>query len=190
MFKFFLVSVYKIISPISFYSIKSMTHVSIWRLFLQKIVGFNRVVPWPVHFTSLVTHPNNVIIGEGSYPGFMPGIYIQGTGGIKIGKYCVFAPNVGVISANHDLYDLRSAVKGSIEISDYCWIGMNSTIMPNVKLGKHTIVGSNSVVTKSFEEGYCVIAGNPAKIIKKLDKNNCIDFNYDVPYVGFKKVKK
>lgn len=167
-----------------------MTHVSIWRLFLQKIIGFNRNVPWPVHFTSLVTHPKNIEIGEGSYPGFMPGIYVQATGEIKIGKYCIFGPNVGLISANHDLYDLRISNKGRVEISDYCWVGMNSTIMPNVKLGKHTVVGSNSVVTKSFEEGYCVIAGNPAKIIRKLDKHSCVDFKYDTPYVGFRKIKK
>lgn len=130
---------------------------------------------WPVHKNSEVTHPYNIYVGINSNPGTRPGCYIQGNGGIWIGNYVHFASNIGLISANHDLNDQsKHKCNNKIVIGDYCWIGMNTVILPNVVLGKRTIVGAGSVVTKSFPEGFCVIAGNPAKIIKKLNPQ---DFN-------------
>ena len=40
---------------------------------LQKILGFNRKVYWPVHFTTVVTHVNNIKIGIGTAPGLSHG---------------------------------------------------------------------------------------------------------------------
>lgn len=100
-----------------------------------------------------------------------PGCYYQVIDGdITIGKGTWIAPNVGVITTNHDCYDLAKHEKGEdIVIGENCWIGMNSVILPGVTLGSHTIVGAGSVVTKSFPEGNCVIAGVPAKVIKQLN---------------------
>ena len=157
---------------------------------LQKILGFNRKVYWPVHFTTVVTHVNNIKIGIGTAPGLSHGCYIQGGGKIYIGDYTIIGPNVGIISANHELYDNKKKIKGEINIGNYCWIGMNSTIMPNVNLGDYTIVGSGAVVTKSFPDGFCVIAGNPAKIIKKLKKEECHLYRNDHEYYGYIKKEK
>ena len=98
------------------------------------------------------------------------GCYFQAIGQITIGKGTWIAANVGIITANHDFYDLshHSAPK-PVCIGDNCWIGMNSMILPGVQLGDRTIVGAGSIVTKSFPEGNCVIAGNPAKLIKQLE---------------------
>lgn len=52
---------------------------------------------------------------------------------------------------------------GEIEISDNCFIGYSSVILPGVFLAKGIIVGAGSVVTKSFTEPNIIIAGNPAK---------------------------
>ena len=69
-----------------------------------------------------------------------------------------------------DINDLSKHQNGKdVVISEDCWIGMNSVILPGVVLGKHTIVGAGSIVTKSFD-GNCVIAGNPAKKIKDLER--------------------
>jgi acetyltransferase-like isoleucine patch superfamily enzyme len=79
------------------------------------------------------------------------------------------APNVGIVTFNHDFLDVNNYLPGSdVIIGKKCWIGMNSMILPGVCLGDNTIVGAGSIVTKSFPEGYVVIAGNPAKIIKKI----------------------
>jgi acetyltransferase-like isoleucine patch superfamily enzyme len=154
--------------------------------FLQKILGFNRGVYWPVHFTSRVNQFKHILVGVGSNPGCEAGCYIQGIGKIRIGDYTQIAQNVGIISANHDIYDnSRHDTSSCVVIGSYCWIGMNAVILPGVVLGDFTIVGAGSIVTKSFEDGYCVIGGNPARIIRKLDKSKCIRYKYDVEYIGY-----
>ena len=115
--------------------------------------------------------------------------YIQGIGKIYIGDYTIIAPNVGIISANHDIYDYRVHKKSEVVIGRYCWIGMNCVVLPGVTLGDHTIVAAGSVVTQSFPEGYCVLAGNPATILKKIDPEKCIEYTNEYEYYGYIKRK-
>lgn len=144
-----------------------------------------------MHFTSKVSGLKNIYVGIGSAPGLSFGCYIQGIGKIKIGNYVIMAPNVGIISANHDLYDHRKHSSGtSVVIGDYCWIGMNAVILPNVVLGDFTVVAAGAVVTKSFPEGYCVIGGNPARVIKYLEKDKCVRYKNEYEYYGYYPKKK
>ncbi len=132
-------------------------------------MGSNKDVYWPVSPASLVFDSENIYAGVDTCPGLMKGCYIQGMGGIWLGDYTQVASNVVILSANHDIYDLRKHVLKSVYIGDYSWIGANSTILPGVTLGRFTVVGSGSVVTKSFPEGYCIVGGNPAKVIRRLE---------------------
>lgn len=140
---------------------------------------------WPVHPTSIVTHPNNIYVGINSKLGVQSNNYIQGNGGIYIGNYVTIARNVGIISGNHDVYDHTKHINKEVRIGDFCWIGMNSMIMPGVILGPRTVVGAGSVVTKSFPDGFCVIGGNPAKLIKELDKEKFVPTKYKEEYYGY-----
>jgi acetyltransferase-like isoleucine patch superfamily enzyme len=155
--------------------------------FNQKVLklGGNNKAYWPVHWTSQVHDAKNILVGIDAYPGIMKGCYIQGKGGIVIGDYTQIAPNVVIVSANHDIYDSRSYVLNPVKIGKYCWIGAGVKIMPGVVLGDWTIVGAGAVVTKSFTSGYCIIAGIPAKEIKKLDKEKCIPFKNKFEYNGY-----
>ena len=47
---------------------------SMW--FMQRILGFNRFVYWPVHFTSVISNYKNIYAGIDTSPGFSPGCYI------------------------------------------------------------------------------------------------------------------
>ncbi|MDP9739960.1 UNVERIFIED_ORG: acetyltransferase-like isoleucine patch superfamily enzyme [Bacillus sp. B2I3] len=137
------------------------------RFFLRS----NQNVPWPVSYKVTVTNHQNIIFHPDDLHIFHTfGTYFQGLDAkIYIGKGSWIAPNVGLITANHDISNLESHTKGKdIVLGKKNWIGMNSTILPGVILGDNTIVGAGSVVTKSFPEGNCVIAGNPAKIIKYI----------------------
>jgi len=147
--------------------------------------GGNRLAYWPVHPTSKVVIPENIFAGIDTCPGLMGGCYIQGIGKIYIGDYTQIAPNVIIISANHDLYDTRKHIPGEVRIGKYSWLGAGSKIMPNVVLGDFTIVGAGAVVTKSFPMGHCVIAGNPAKVIKELEPGKCIRYEYAKQYNGY-----
>lgn len=126
-------------------------------------------IRWPISPNNeiggtIVFDPDDVIIMNGM------GQYYQALNGkIVIGKGTRIANNVGIITTNHDIYDIESHVEGKdVIIGRNCWIGINSVILPGVVLGDHTIVGGGSIVTHSFEEGNCVIAGNPAKKIRSI----------------------
>lgn len=153
--------------------------------FIQKILGFNKEAYWPTHHSSIISGVKNIEIGIGTAPGLSPGCYIQGGGKIVIGDYTLVAPNVGIISANHSLYNYNVHECKEVRIGKYCWIGMNSVIMPGVVLGDHTIVAAGAIVTKKFEDGYCVIGGNPAKIIKLLDRELCVEGTNKYKYKGY-----
>lgn len=141
-------------------------------IWYQKILGFNRYIPWVTSPNTLISSKDNLRFHPNSINNFQsPGCYFQNfRGKIYICDNVFIAPNVGLITANHDLnnLDLHDKAKNII-IGKNCWIGMNSVLLPGVKLGKNTIVGAGSIVTKSFRQGNAVIAGNPAKIIKYLD---------------------
>lgn len=135
--------------------------------------GVNKKTPWPVSGKVTVVNPENIEFDLDDLHIFHTyGTYFQGRGGkIIIGKGTWIAPNVGLITANHDVYNPDKHVEGKdIIIGKKCWIGMNSVILPGVVLGDNTIVGAGAIVTKSFKNGNCVIGGNPAKIIKRLDE--------------------
>ncbi|WP_297758811.1 DapH/DapD/GlmU-related protein [uncultured Shimia sp.] len=102
-----------------------------------------------------------------------PGTYLQNfAGNIRLGHGTYIAPNVGIITANHDPANLNQHIEAKdVIIGESCWVGMNSIVLPGVTLGPRTIVGAGSVVTKSFPEGQCVIAGNPARVIKNLNES-------------------
>jgi acetyltransferase-like isoleucine patch superfamily enzyme len=153
----------------------------------------NKNIYWPIHSSSLVTSPNKISIGIDVSPGYMPGCYIQGGGGIEIGDYTQISCNVGLISRNHDMYDVSKHIDvdyPSISIGKYCWIGMNVTILPGVKIPNYCVIGAGSVVTKSVKECGSVLVGNPAKLIKKLNVNNVVEFKSEYEYVGFIKSKE
>ncbi len=155
----------------------------------QKVKGHCFSAYWPVHQTSLVGNPENVLCGIETSPGYSPGCYIQAKGRIFIGDYTQIGPNVGLISSNHSNFDNSKHIINDIVIGKYCWLGMGVIVLPGVILGDFTIVGAGAVVTKSFEKGYCVIGGNPAKIIKLLDPNECVHHRSSHEYIGYLKSK-
>jgi acetyltransferase-like isoleucine patch superfamily enzyme len=164
----------------------TQTPITFKMWFIQRILGFNKSAYWPMHHSSFVGISSKVICGIETCPGYMPGCYIQAINGIKIGDYTQIAANVGLISSNHSVVDNRGHVEATpIVIGEYCWIGMNSVILPEVQLGDFTIVGAGSIVTKSFIEGYCVIAGNPAKKIRDLSRDECVRHKSEIEYNGY-----
>ena len=143
-----------------------------WRSILfQKVLGFNRSIPWPVSHRNHITNARNLRFSVDDMNNFqLFGCYFQNFGEtITIGEGTYIGPNVGLITANHDPRDPRQHLEPApVSIGRKCWIGMNTVVLPGVVLGDATTVGAGSVVTKSFPHGSCVIAGNPARLLKEL----------------------
>ncbi len=159
-------------------------HLSTW--FVQKVLGANEGAYWPMHSSSIVSYPKRVYAGIETSPGYNPGCYIHAVNKIYIGDYTQIAPNVGLMSGNHDVHDFRLQVAAEpIRIGKYCWIGMGAVILPGVTLGDFTIVGAGAIVTKSFPEGHCVIVGNPARKTRELEKEKCVPFRTEKAYNGY-----
>lgn len=137
----------------------------------SRLFGANRNIPWPVNPRTIISNAKNIEFNVDDIHIFQtPGCYWQNQQAkIIVGRNCYVAPNVGLITSNHDVYDITKHVAGKdIVLGERCWLGMNSMILPGVTLGPHTVVGAGSVVTHSFPQGHCVIAGNPAKMIRQL----------------------
>ncbi len=150
-----------------------------WRWIVKDFFNCRRLdvntdIPWPVSARQTVLHPENITFDPDDLNNFQsPGCYIQAIGPIAIGRGTYIAPNVGLITSNHNLANPdEHAPPQPIILGEQCWIGMNSMILPGVELGPHTVVGAGAVVTKSFPEGFCVIAGNPARLIKKVNNSD------------------
>lgn len=138
--------------------------------FARFLLGTNKGVRFPVSPRISVAGPQNIDFHPDDLNNFQTaGNYFQAIGKITIGRGTYIAPNVGLITANHDPADLDKHLPSKpIVLGEKCWIGMNSVILPGVTLGPGTVVGAGSVVTKSFPKGHCVIAGNPARLLREI----------------------
>jgi len=157
---------------------------------------------WPVHPTSMVRGSwKNVYVGIDAAPGISPGCYILAIGKVYVDDYAQIAPNVGILSGNHFMLDIRKDILGEVRIGKYCRIGMGSIIHPGVTLGDFTTVAAGSVVTKSFPNGFCVISGNPAAIVQDYSENekirekftrykNEFEYNGFIPHNEFESFRK
>ncbi len=137
----------------------------------QKVLGVNRNVPFPVSPEIRVSDNPNIIFHVDDLDNFQQmGNYFQcNPGKITLGFGTRIAPNVGIITQNHNKDNPDEFVEPKdVVIGEHCWIGMNTVILPGVHLGDYTIVGAGSIVTKSFPEGHCTIVGNPARRLYDL----------------------
>lgn len=170
--------------------------------FKYRILGGNSGPYWPIHRTSTFRGSwKNVYVGIDAAPGVSPGCYIQAVGKIFIDDYAQIAPNVGILSANHFMLDIRKHIISEVKIGKYCRIGMGSIILPGVVLGDFTTVAAGSVVTGSFPKGYCVISGNPAAMVQDYSENekikgkfirykNQFEYNGFIPAAEFDNFRK
>ena len=81
-----------------------------WRnLWMQKVKGINRDIPFPVSFRNEVSSAENLVFDPDDMNDFNAfGCYFQNFAAkIVIGKGSYIAPNVGLVTANHVLTDLE-----------------------------------------------------------------------------------
>ena len=109
--------------------------------------------------------------------GIAANAFIAVRGNVRIGKNCIFGPNVRIHSENHNFEDkdvpirLQGATRKGVIIGEDCWIGSGVTILDGVNVGKGCIIAAGAVVNKDVED-YAIVGGVPAKLIKYRGGNN------------------
>ena len=123
----------------------------------------------------------NVSVGTCST--FGTSCMLRGGGDITIGPFCSVAPDVVIVSENHEtgaeaIFPLELYRDGSnsrhrefqtapIRIGGDCWIAQRVVILPGANIGSGSVVAAGSVVTAGDYPPFSVIAGTPARIIKR-----------------------
>lgn len=133
------------------------------RRFLQEI-GRNTI------FYSGFYIANPECVSVGSNCTFARGIFITGAGGVRIGDWVGFGPDVKVWSVNHRFDDpdrpwqLQGWDKKPVVIEDDVWLAANVFVMPGVTIGKGAIVSASTVVARNVPP-YAIVAGNPGRVV-------------------------
>jgi acetyltransferase-like isoleucine patch superfamily enzyme len=110
------------------------------------------------------------MISIGSHCNFARGVFITGGGGVTIGDWVGFGPDVKIWSVNHRFSDpdtpwqLQGWEEKPVVIEDDVWLAANVFVMPGVTIGKGAIVSAGAVVSKSIPP-YALVAGNPARVV-------------------------
>jgi len=142
--------------------------------FMQKIIGFNRSVPWPVDFRSKILGYEYIKKGIMCDPGDNIGIYINAYGGLILGNNVNIGQNTVITTTNHNIYDHRkiSTKKMGIVIGNNVWIGANCSIVAGVKIGNNVTIGAGCTIRKNIPSNTIVIHKDyQLKLIKKRNYN-------------------
>ena len=129
------------------------SYIQIFKEFfvLQKIVGFNRHIPWPVHFTTVIREWKKIEKGICCDPGDNRGIYINASGGLKFGNDVEIGPNTTIATVNHYKYDYRKkGFKQGITIGNHVWIGANCVITAGVNIGDNVVIGAGCIIRQDI----------------------------------------
>ena len=115
-----------------------------------------------------ITNPERVRVGANC--NFGQGVFITGGGGVLIGNWVGFGPDVKIWSVNHRFDDpdqpwlLQGSIEKKVVIEDDVWLAANVFVMPGVTIERGAIVSAGSVVNKSVP-AYSLFAGNPGRVI-------------------------
>lgn len=95
---------------------------------------------------------------------------------IKIGRNCIFGPNVLIYDHDHDFRNpmgikANQYTKEEVVIGDDVWLGANVVILKGTKLGNGCVVGAGAVISGTYKDG-SVIIQKRNEIVKGIEMRN------------------
>jgi len=128
-----------------------------------------------LHMHCFVTG-RHIAVGERSV--INRGCYLDGRGGLTIGRDVSVSPDCCLLTLGHDPRDRDfAAAPGPVVVGDRAWIGTRAIVLPGVTVGEGAVVGAGSVVTKDVEP-FAIVAGNPARKVGERPR----DLRYALSY--------
>ena len=139
--------------------IPSWTLRRIW----YKLVGIRIERQSIIDMSVYVMAPKHIRIGKNTH--INQSCFLDGRGELIIGDNVSISHYVKICSGGHNLKSPDfEGEHGTIEIGDYCWIGIGAIVLKGVKIGKGAVIAAGSVVSKNVGE-YEIVGGIPAKKI-------------------------
>lgn len=167
-----LIKLISVIIPVP--SWRKRFRVNAWRYLYGRYARRSGHVDETCIFNGHVKLNNKTTLGEGTCMG---GLEVAGSGALTVGRYCHFAPEVLVLTQNHD-YDTGDAIPYGgrnilkpVVIDDFVWIGRRVTILPGTHIGEGAIVQAGAVVHGEIP-AMSIAGGNPAKVFKYRDQEH------------------
>jgi len=105
-----------------------------------------------------------VSIGEGSF--------VDGNGGIEIGKDSLLARGVVLLTGNHIYKNREVPIRfqgtetAKVKIGQDVWLGAHVVVLPGMTIGGGSVIASGAVVTKDIPD-YSLAVGVPARVVGK-----------------------
>lgn len=116
-----------------------------------------------VHMGAVIYTLGGVAIGPGST--LDQGVRLDGRGGLTIGAGVSIAPDVYLLTADHDPQSPDFAGRTApVVIEDQAWLGTRAMVLPGVTVGQGAVVAAGAVVTKDVPP-YTIVGGVPARQI-------------------------
>ncbi|HEY9723192.1 MAG TPA: acyltransferase, partial [Oscillatoriaceae cyanobacterium] len=104
-------------------------------------------------------------------------VRLDGRGGLTIGASVSIAPEVCLLTADHDPQSPDFAGRTApITIEDHVWLGTRATVLPGVRIGRGAIVAAGAVVTRDVAP-HTIVGGVPAKPIGQRSEQ--LDYRFD-----------
>jgi len=142
----------------------------ILRNFFYRLSGIKIGKGSTLHMLARFYQPRNITIGFDTIIG--SNAFLDGRDNLSIGSHVDIASNVMIYNSEHDLTsNTFKPICEPVIISDYCFVGPRSIIMPGVTIGKGAVVAAGAVVTKNVAPK-TIVGGVPARLIgkRKIDK--------------------
>ena len=123
-----------------------------------------------------VLSPQKIVIEERSI--INEGCFLDGRGGLMIGKDCSISHHTTIITAAHKANsNAFEYYESGVCIRDNVWTGVNATILDGSEINEGCIIGAGAVI-KGTTQKNGVYVGNPAKLIKMRELGKPYKLDY------------
>lgn len=128
-----------------------------------------------IHMGATLTTLGGVTIGPGTT--IDQHVRLDGRGGLSIGASVSIAPEVCLLTADHDPQSADFAGRTApVTIEDHVWLGTRATVLPGVTIGRGAVVAAGAVVTRDVAP-FAIVGGVPAKPIGT--RTETLDYRFD-----------
>lgn len=129
-----------------------------------------------LHMGATLTTMGGIEVGPGST--IDQHVRLDGRGGLTIGAGVSIAPEVAILTADHDPQsaDFRGRTE-PVVLEDQVWVGTRALILPGVRVGRGAVVAAGAVVTRDVPP-YAIVGGVPAKVIGQRTQDLAYSHDY------------